>query len=159
MLATGFDSVSGGLTQLDIRGTDGSLLRDQWSDGVDAHLGIATASFPNLLFIYGPQSPSGFCNGPTCAEIQGEMIVETLDHLLSGGGSRIESTPEADKQWSEHVSGLVEPTLFPQAKSWYMGANIPGKALQSLNYPGGLPLYRQKFAESKENDFAGFTIS
>ena len=40
-----------------------------------------------------------------------------------------------------------------------MGANIPGKPLQSLNYPGGLPLYRQKFAESKENDFAGFTIS
>lgn len=159
VLATGFDSVSGGLTQLDIRGTDGSLLRDQWSNGVDAHLGIATANFPNLLFIYGPQSPSGFCNGPTCAEIQGEMIVETLDHLLSGGGNRIESTPEADKQWSEHVSGLVEPTLFPKAKSWYMGANIPGKPLQSLNYPGGLPLYRQKFAESKENDFAGFTIT
>lgn len=159
VLATGFDSVSGGLTQLDLRGTDGSLLRDQWSNGVDAHLGIATANFPNLLFIYGPQSPSGFCNGPTCAEIQGEMIVETLDHLLSGGGKRIESTPEADKQWSEHVAGLVEPTLFPKAKSWYMGANIPGKPLQSLNYPGGLPQYRQKFAESKENDFAGFTIS
>jgi hypothetical protein len=60
---------------------------------------------------------------------------------------------------SRHVSGLVEPTLFPKAKSWYMGANIPGKPLQSLNYPGGLPLYRQKFAEVKENDFAGFTIS
>jgi len=159
VLATGFDSVSGGLTQLDLRGTDGSLLRDQWSNGVDAHLGIATANFPNLLFLYGPQSPSGFCNGPTCAEIQGEMIVETLDHLLSGGGKRIESTPEADKQWSEPVAGLVEPTLFPKAKSWYMGANIPGRPIQSLNYPGGLPQYRQKFAESKENDFAGFTIS
>jgi cation diffusion facilitator CzcD-associated flavoprotein CzcO len=159
VLATGFDSVSGGLTQLDLRGTDGSLLRDQWSNGVDAYLGIATANFPNLLFLYGPQSPSGFCNGPTCAEIQGEMVVETLDHLLSGGGRRIESSPEADRQWSEHVAGLVAPTLFPKAKSWYMGANIPGKPIQSLNYPGGLPQYRQKFAESKENGFAGFTIS
>jgi hypothetical protein len=28
-----------------------------------------------------------------------------------------------------------------------------------LNYPGGLPLYRTKFAETKANDFAGFQIS
>ncbi|SFO45850.1 cyclohexanone monooxygenase [Pseudonocardia ammonioxydans] len=159
VLATGFDSVTGGLTQLDIRGTDGTLLRDQWAGGVDAHLGIATANFPNMLFVYGPQSPSGFCNGPTCAEIQGELIVETLDHLLRNGHTRIESTPEADRTWSEHVAGLVEPTLFPLAKSWYMGANIPGKAIQSLNYPGGLPSYRQQFADAKAEGYAGFTIA
>jgi cyclohexanone monooxygenase len=40
-----------------------------------------------------------------------------------------------------------------------MGANIPGKPIQSLNYPGGLPLYRQKFAEAVAGDFAGFTIT
>ncbi|MGQ0573858.1 MAG: flavin-containing monooxygenase [Pseudonocardia sp.] len=59
VLATGFDSVSGGLTRLDIRGTDGTLLRDKWAGGISAHLGVATAGFPNMLFIYGPQSPSG----------------------------------------------------------------------------------------------------
>jgi cation diffusion facilitator CzcD-associated flavoprotein CzcO len=159
VLATGFDSVSGGLTRLDIRGTDGSLLRDKWADGISAHLGVATAGFPNLLFVYGPQSPSGFCNGPTCAEIQGEMIVETLEHLLRNGHRRIESTTEADEAWSDHVAELVAPTLFGRAKSWYMGANIPGKAIQSLNYPGGLPLYREKFAESRANGYAGFRIS
>jgi len=40
-----------------------------------------------------------------------------------------------------------------------MGANIPGKAIQSLNYPGGLPLYREKYAESKANGYSGFQIS
>jgi cyclohexanone monooxygenase len=159
VLATGFDSVSGGLTRLDIRATDGALLRDKWSSGVNAHLGIATAGFPNLLFIYGPQSPSGFCNGPTCAEIQGEMIVEMLERLLGNGRKRIESTPEADRAWSDHVADLVAPTLFGKAKSWYMGANIPGKPIQSLNYPGGLPLYRQKVAEAMAGGFAGFQIS
>lgn len=158
VLATGFDSVSGGLTRLDIRGTDGTALREKWASGVNAHLGIATAGFPNMLFLYGPQSPSGFCNGPTCAELQGEMIVETVDHLLKNGRARIESTPEADEAWSEHVAELVAPTLFPKAKSWYMGANIPGKPLQSLNYPGGLPLYREKYVESKDNGYAGFRI-
>lgn len=159
VLATGFDAVSGGLTQIDLRGTDGTLLRDHWADGARAHLGMATAGFPNMLFLYGPQSPSGFCNGPTCAEIQGEMVVETLDHLLRSGHQRIEATPEADEEWSAHVASLVEPTLFTRAKSWYMGANVPGKPIQSLNYPGGLPLYQQRFAEARDSGYAGFTIS
>jgi cyclohexanone monooxygenase len=156
VLATGFDSVSGGLTRMDIRSTDGELLRDKWASGVRTHLGIATAGFPNMLFLYGPQSPSGFCNGPTCAEIQGEMIVETIDHLLRHGRPRFEATEAAEAEWTEHVAELVGPSLFVKAKSWYMGANIPGKPIQSLNYPGGLPLYQAKYAESKENDYAGF---
>ena len=159
VLATGFDSVSGGLTRMDIRGTDGVLLRDKWISGVKTHLGVATAGYPNMLFLYGPQSPSGFCNGPTCAEIQGEMIVETVDHLLRTGRPRFEATPEAEEEWTTHVADLVAPSLFVKAKSWYMGANIPGKPIQSLNYPGGLPLYRQKYAESKEKHYAGFEIA
>ena len=159
VLATGFDAVSGGLTAIDIRGADGSLLRDKWASGVRTHLGMATAGFPNLLFAYGPQSPSGFCNGPTCAEIQGEMIIETLEHLLSNGHRRIEATPEAEEEWTHHVAELVAPTLFLHAKSWYVGANIPGKPVQMLNYPGGLPLYRAKYEESKANNYAGFQMS
>jgi cation diffusion facilitator CzcD-associated flavoprotein CzcO len=159
VLATGFDSVSGGLTGMDIRGTDGSLLREKWASGVRTHLGVATAGYPNLLFVYGPQSPSGFCNGPTCAEIQGELVVETLEHLLNNGHRRIEATPEAEEEWTNHVAELVAPSLFGRAKSWYMGANIPGKPIQMLNYPGGLPAYRAKYEESKANNFAGFRIS
>ena len=159
VLATGFDAVSGGLTAIDIRSTDGTLLRDKWATGIRTHLGVATAGFPNMLFIYGPQSPSGFCNGPTCAEIQGEMIVETLEHLLGNGHRRIEATPEAEEEWTRHVAELVAPTLFLHARSWYVGANIPGKPVQMLNYPGGLPLYRQKYEESKANNYAGFHIS
>ena len=159
VLATGFDAVSGGLTAIDIRGTGGTLLRDKWSSGVNTHLGVATAGFPNMLFVYGPQSPSGFCNGPTCAEVQGEMIVEILDHVLSNGRLRIEATPQAEQEWTHHVAELVAPTLFLQAKSWYIGANIPGKPIQMLNYPGGLHLYRTKYAESKADDYAGFKIA
>ncbi|MDD7920142.1 flavin-containing monooxygenase [Actinomycetospora callitridis] len=159
VLATGFDSVSGGLTQLNLVGTDGTLLRDKWADGIDAHLGMMTAGFPNMIFLYGPQSPSGFCNGPTCAELQGEMVIEMIEHVTKSGKARIEPTPDADEAWSQHVRELIEPTLFPLAKSWYMGANIPGKAIQSLNYPGGLISYRTKYAEAKDRDYAGFIVS
>ena len=75
VLATGFDFLTGGLTSIDIRGTNGQTLREKWSSGSRAHLGMASAHFPNLLYIYGPQSPSAFCNGPTCAELQGDFVV------------------------------------------------------------------------------------
>ena len=96
VMATGFDAVTGGLTSLDIRGCDGVSLRDYWANGVRSHLGIASAGFPNLIYLYGPQSPSGFCNGPTCAELQGEWIVRLLTDLRARGVSRIEADPWAE---------------------------------------------------------------
>jgi cation diffusion facilitator CzcD-associated flavoprotein CzcO len=55
ILATGFDSVTGGLCQIDIKGTDGVSLADKWSKGTWTYLGMATANFPNMFFLYGPQ--------------------------------------------------------------------------------------------------------
>jgi cyclohexanone monooxygenase len=40
-----------------------------------------------------------------------------------------------------------------------MGANIPGKPKEILNYPGGLPTYVQKFRESAEQNYEGFALS
>lgn len=159
VLATGFDASTGGITAIDLKGTDGQTLREKWSDGVRAHLGVATAGFPNLLFVYGPQSPSGFCNGPTCAEIQGDLIVETLEHMRDSGLQRIEATAEAENAWRDHVAELVEPTLFDKANSWYVGANIPGKPRQMLLYPGGLPQYLENWRSSASNSYSGFVLS
>ena len=50
-------------------------------------------------------------------------------------------------------------TLFPNAKSWYQGSNIPGKKEEPLNFPMGLPTYIQKFKESADNGYTGFTLS
>ena len=46
VLATGFDAVTGGLTSIDIHGTQGETLREKWAKGVRAHLGMAAAGFP-----------------------------------------------------------------------------------------------------------------
>jgi cation diffusion facilitator CzcD-associated flavoprotein CzcO len=159
VLATGFDAVTGGLTQIEIRGTQGLTLGEKWAQGARAHLGMASAGFPNLLFIYGPQSPSGFCNGPTCVEVQGDWVVGCLKDLRARGIQRIEATSAAENAWSEHVDELTAMTLFPRADSWYMGANIPGKARQLLNYPGGLPLYRQKCGDCVAKDYEGFVLT
>jgi len=155
---TGFDAVTGGLTGIDIRGSGDITIKDKWAKGVRTHLGVATAGFPNLLFSYGPQAPTGFCNGPSSAEYQGECIVDLLVHLREHGLTRIEAEPAAEEAWRKAILEMADMTLFPKADSWYMGANIPGKPREMLMYPGGLPRYLETFRACRERGYEGFTL-
>jgi cyclohexanone monooxygenase len=159
VLATGFDAVTGGLTSIDIRGTQDETLKEKWAKGVRTQLGMAVAGFPNLLFVYGPQSPNAFCNGPTCAEVQGDWIARLLDHLRLRNYTRVEATVPAEEAWRSQVLELADATLFPRADSWYLGANVPGKPREMLAFTGGLPAYLAKCRESAERGYEGFALS
>jgi cyclohexanone monooxygenase len=110
-----------------------------------------------MLFLYGPQSPASFCNGPTCAELQGDWVVDFLCHLREHGLARFESTTAAEEAWTEHIAELAAMTLFPRADSWYMGANIPGKPRQLLNYPNAYT-YMEQCRESAAKGYRGFAL-
>lgn len=159
VMATGFDAVTGGLTSIDLRGCRGDTLGDHWRGGVRTHLGVASSGFPNVFYLYGPQSPSGFCNGPTCAEVQGDWVVELLANAASSEVTRVEATPEAEEDWRALVERIGSKTLYPLADSWYMGANIPGKRRELLNWPGGLGRYRALCDASAEAGYSGFVRS
>lgn len=60
VLATGFDGLTGGFLEIDLRGKDGRTLKEYWKDGVWTSTGVAIPGFPNLFFIFGPQAPSTF---------------------------------------------------------------------------------------------------
>jgi cyclohexanone monooxygenase len=158
-LATGFDNNRGGIMAIDIQGVDGQRIQDKWASRVDTFMGLSTAGFPNMLFLYGPQSPSGFCNGPTSAEYQGDIVVEFLEHLREQGHTRFESSQESEKEWTAHVDELFEGSLFTKARSWYWGANVPGKPAQMLNYSGGVPAYFGKWDEVKAAGYREYDAS
>jgi cyclohexanone monooxygenase len=158
VLATGFDAGTGGLTQFEIRGRSGRTLEEAWSDGVRTYLGIGVPDFPNLLILYGPQSPTAFCNGPTCAELQGDWVVDCLAYLRENGFTTIEASTEAAAGWTEHMAELAAGTLLPFAESWYMGANVPGKPRQLL-FHIGVQGYLAYCAESANRGYAGFELS
>ena len=158
VLATGFDANTGGLTAIDLRGTSGGTLAEAWSGGVDTHLGMAIPGFPNLLMLYGPQSTTAFCNGPVCAEIQGEWTVDFLDHLRRHGTRRFDADPEVAAAWSATLDAVADRTLFGATDSWYMAANIPGKRRQLLNYPL-VDDYRGRLSACAEAGYAGFALT
>lgn len=158
ILATGFDAVTGGLKDIDLRSVKGQSMRDRLANGVEAYLGYAMTGYPNMLMVYGPQSPTGFCNGATCAEHQGEWVVKFIDYMRRQGYSRLEANADAEEAWTKHAAEVAAGTLFDEAESWYVGANIPGKTRQLLAYAGGQPAYFSKCQEVADNDYEGFTL-
>jgi len=157
--ATGYDSMTGALTRIDIRGRSGQSLKRSWADGAHTYLGIATAGFPNLFTITGPQSPSVLVNMFAAIEQHVEWITDCLDYLRTHGISSIEAKPESERWWAEEVDSAVQQTLYLHAKSWYRGTNIEGKPTQFLVYCAGLGVYRRICNEIAADGYRGFILS
>lgn len=115
--ATGFDALTGGFNEIDIRGRSGQKLIDKWNKGVKTYLGLAVSQFPNMFFTYGPQAPTALCNGPTCAELQGEWIINAMNYILEKGLRSIEAEEQAEVQWAKGISTIANASLLPTAKS------------------------------------------
>jgi len=156
--ASGFDAVTGSIANMNFSDGNGSTIGQKWANGVRTHLGVATSGYPNLLFSYGPQAPTGFCKGPSSAEYQGDCIIDMLVHMRDKGLTEFDAEPEAEETWRQSILDLTNATLFPKGNSWYMGANIPGKSREMLMYPGGLPRYLEEFRHCRDSGYDGFKM-
>lgn len=156
-IATGFDSVTGGIEKVGLKDADGVDLIDRWrADGIHTYLGMMASRCPNMFLPYSAHSPSVFSNGPTTIEGQCDWICGVIRKMESDGISAIDVKKEAEQGWTDEVAAVVQMTVIPYAKSWYMGANIPGKRVESLFYLGGIPRYRQKCQEALDNNLEDF---
>ena len=157
--ATGFDALTGALTQMDIRGRGGERLGDKWKDGPRTALGIMSSGFPNLFITTGPGSPSVLFNMVLGNEYHVEWIVRAIEDVRRAGHATLEPRLATEDAWCQHVTEVGNHTLFPQADSWYMGANVPGKARQILLYLGGFPAYRQTCEAVAAKGYEGFALA
>ena len=158
VLATGFDAMTGALLKIDIQGTHGASLREKWGAGTPNYLGLCMTGFPNLFAVNGPGSPSVFTNMMPAIEHHVEWIAECIGYLREHGLNTIEATPEAEERWTTHCAEVAVGNLRSTCDSWYVGANIPGKARVLMPYIGGFPLYTDKCSEVASSDYAGFSL-
>ena len=158
VFATGFDAMTGAITNVNITGRKGEKLTDKWAAGPRTYLGLGSAGFPNLFFITGPGSPSVLTNMIVSIEQHVDWITDCIGRLTKGNIRSIEASRDAEDEWVAHVNEVASMTLYPQANSWYMGANIPGKPQVFMPYPGGLDLYGEKLAEVAGADYEGFEL-
>ena len=157
-LATGFDSITGGIKDIRIQGLDGKILTDKWKMGTWTYLGLMTAGFPNFYFTYGPQGPTAFSNGPSCNELQGDWIVTLLENMRKKGQTRVDPRVEEEQRWKSNVNELSLKGVRGHTDSWYNGANIPGKPREPLNYAGGIPVYIKEIGRERDEGYPGFEM-
>ncbi|GAB3018457.1 flavin-containing monooxygenase [Mycobacterium bourgelatii] len=159
VFATGFDAITGAVAAIDIVGRGGVALRDKWSNGPSTYLGLTVAGFPNFFLIAGPNSPSVLSNMAVSIEQHIDFVADALTYLRTHGFDQIEPTELAAAGWMQHVDDAAAITLFPQANSWYVGANIPGKPRVFMAYTVGVDFYRLTCDEVVERDYLGFRLS
>ncbi|KAH9234480.1 hypothetical protein K456DRAFT_1948122 [Colletotrichum gloeosporioides 23] len=158
LLATGYDNCTGSLTSMGLRGKDGVDMKDRWKDGVWTYLGLMVRGCPNMFMIYGPQAPTALTNAPPFIEQQVEFITDFIAKLRNENVKSIEPRREAEEQWKELILSMNEATLFRKNdSSWYLGANIPGKPREQLNYVGGIPPYMKACREGT-SDWRNFDV-
>jgi cation diffusion facilitator CzcD-associated flavoprotein CzcO len=156
-VATGFDIVTGVLTQLGLKSIDGRVLKDDWVSGAQTYLGTTVARYPNQFHIYGPHGPTLLSNGPTTVEVQGRWIADCIEKIQQNDIKYISPKEEAAKEWKQRIIDLNNETLFPTTRSTYMGGSIPDKVYEPVCFPGGIPMYKREIRKALDS-FEGFDV-
>lgn len=157
ILATGYDSVTGSLTEMGLADTDGNFLKDIWAKGVETYLGLTITGFPNMFMIYGPQSPISFANAPAIIETQVDWAFAAIKKMRQERISYIDAQSEACRAWKQSIQAMSDRTLYPETDSWYMGTNVPGKVKEPLTYLNGLSLYAAAIQDALDG-WEGFRV-
>jgi len=157
--ATGFDAISGPLLAIDIAGLDGRTMKDAWVDGPVNYLGTMVHGFPNLFLPSSAMSPSVLSNMATLAEQQVDFIFDTIEWLDQHGRPLLHPLSESQDHWREETLRYAErrPGALT-TKSWYSGANIPGKPRLVMGYCGGFKRYNDTCYSELERDFPGYEL-
>ena len=143
--ATGFDALTGAYDRIDIRGTAGQRLKDQWTPGAQTLFGIQNAGFPNLLMVMGPMGALG--NIPRSIEYNVEWVAGLLRHMQAHGLTRVEARPDSVQAWMDVCRQAAVGLLSNDVNSWMTGvnSNVQGKTTRVLaRYSGTGPDYRAR---------------
>jgi cation diffusion facilitator CzcD-associated flavoprotein CzcO len=92
VLCTGFKATEP-YERLTVRGVAGRTLREAWGAGMQAHLGVTVAGFPNLFLVVGPNSGLGHNSMVFIIEAQARYIAQCIG-LRDHAGARSVSVPE-----------------------------------------------------------------
>lgn len=150
--ATGFDAITGAFDRMDIKGVDAKSLNNKWADGPNTYLGLFSHGYPNLIMVAGPQGVSGSTNFPRAIESGVDWATEFIEHIITSGYTRFETTAEAEQSWFEEVKAAHEKLLARRSQGWFTGynSNIKGREIGKVRYQayfGGGPKYAATLAK------------
>lgn len=157
--ATGYDAFTGILNDVDVIGVNGENLREVWKQGAKTYLGAMSVGFPNLFLVTGPQSPSVLSNVVVSLEQHVEWISNAIEYLEKNKFIRMEASRTAQEDWVAANNFLGEVTVHRNSGSWYVGANVEGKARVVLPALMGVGPFRAACTDIARDHYKGFILA
>ena len=152
--ATGFDAVTGAFDRIDIRGTEGRLLKDKWKHGPRTFVGVMVDDFPNMFMILGPHAALG--NNPRSIEYSVEWISDLIEYMTTKELTTAEAPAQSVENWHKFVHEKAEGLLSNEIDSWMTGINlnVEGKQTRTIvRYSGTAPEYRERCDQVAANGY------
>ena len=99
------------LRSLDVYGTNGRRLRDDWRDGAEAYLGTVIPGYPNLFTLYGPNT-NGVTSIIYILEAQAEFIRRLLDDMKREGVQSAEVSRNIHDAYNIEIQQAMGDTVW-----------------------------------------------
>lgn len=122
-----------------VTGREGLELQERWSDGAEAHHGIAVSGFPNMFMLYGPNTNLGVGSIIVMIEAQAGYVVDALRELGRRGTPAIEVRPEVQAASSVALQARLRDSVWTGCGNWY--ADESGRII--ANWPGHMTEYER----------------
>jgi cation diffusion facilitator CzcD-associated flavoprotein CzcO len=108
-----------------IRRRDAGTLSEAWSGSMRAYLGSTVAGFPNLFFLWGPNTNTAHTSVVFMAESQLRYVIDALKTMRRQGSAAVEVRPEAQDAWNADVQERLRKTVWNTGgcASWYLDRN------------------------------------
>ncbi|MCX6388466.1 MAG: NAD(P)/FAD-dependent oxidoreductase [Solirubrobacterales bacterium] len=107
------------IAPMEVTGRDGLNLRDAWSDGPEAYLGLVTPGFPNMFMAYGPNTGSLTNTLVYMFERQADWIRQAID-FISTTGVTLEVREDVNREFNEEIQARFQNMVFTAGcPGWY----------------------------------------
>jgi cation diffusion facilitator CzcD-associated flavoprotein CzcO len=139
---------------MEITGDAGQRLRDVWSAGAHAHLGISVPGFPNMFMMYGPNTNTSGGSIIVYLEAQAGYLRQALQELRTRGAGAIDVRPEVEAASDRALQARFAGTAWTQCDSWYR--NERGRIV--ANWPGYMREYIEQTSKLDVEEYRFLTL-
>lgn len=152
ILCTGFQQQRF-LYPMDIRGRGGVGLRETWQDDNGrAYLGITAPQFPNLFFLYGPNTNPPGGSYITTAEAQVRYVVDMIGTLVTDDIASVECRTEPYEKYNAELDEANSTKVYAMDGVTNYYRNTSGRVV--TNSPWSVPEYWSRTRTPDLNDFS-----
>jgi cation diffusion facilitator CzcD-associated flavoprotein CzcO len=150
VLATGFKT-HGFVAPMEIVGTAGRTLAEEWAGAPRAYYGLTVPGFPNLFLIYGPNTNGG--TGSVISTIESGMghVLAALAALERADARRIEVRREAAEAFDRRLRDALSGTVWASGcTNWYVDEH----GFDPNQWPWTWSAYRRRTARLDEEAYS-----